>query len=85
MSNQEILELAQKINDAFNNIPVNAILSIWCVLKDLPLSTFDDNEATVEKVAPKTCQHMYIKGAKANTQCKVKVKGGGEFCSKHKP
>jgi len=85
MSNQEILEFAQKINDAFNNIPVNAILTIWCELKDLPLSTFDDDEATVEKVVPKTCQHMYIKGAKANTQCKVKIKGEGEFCSKHKP
>ena len=63
MSNQEILELAQKINDAFNNIPVNAILSIWCELKDLPFSTFDD-EATVEKVLPKTCQHMYKKDRK---------------------
>jgi len=84
MSNQEILELAQKINDAFNNIPVNAILTIWCELKDLPFSTFDDDDDTVEKVVPKTCQHMYIKGQKANTQCKVKVKEG-EFCSKHKP
>jgi hypothetical protein len=32
-----------------------------------------------------SCKHIFIKGGKANTQCKTKVKGGGKYCSKHKP
>ena len=55
-----------------------------------------DDETTAEKVLPtgenkeeehntKTCQPMYMKGRKANTQCKVRVKGDTEFCSRHKP
>ena len=32
----------------------------------------------------KTCEHVYIKGKNANTQCKTKIKGSGEYCSKHK-
>jgi hypothetical protein len=31
----------------------------------------------------KQCQHMYIKGKNANTQCKTKVKRNGDYCSKH--
>jgi hypothetical protein len=32
----------------------------------------------------KVCQYMLIRGPKANTQCKTKVKKGGEYCSKYK-
>ena len=110
-----ILELAQKVNEEYECIPVNAILAIWCNHKGLPLSTFDellqsrgerekitaeDEDYLAEAVLPsirktgqfkceqssntKTCQHMYIKGQKANTQCKVKVKGDSDYCSKHR-
>ncbi|CCV02436.1 hypothetical protein IIV31_064L [Armadillidium vulgare iridescent virus] len=39
-----------------------------------------------EKVADtlKVCQHRFVKGKNANTQCTIKVKGEGDFCSKHK-
>jgi len=36
------------------------------------------------KHKPKTCEHMYIKGWRANTQCIITVKGEGYYCSKHK-
>ena len=103
MSNKEIiLELAQKVNEVYDCVPVNAILAIWCNHNGLPFSTVDelvqpqserekisveDKEWLAEVVLPfirKTCKHMYIKGQKANTQCKVKVKGDSDYCSKHR-
>lgn len=36
------------------------------------------------KPEPKQCKYRYIKGANANTICPTKVKGEGDFCSKHK-
>jgi len=32
----------------------------------------------------KVCNYMFIKGPKGKTQCKTKVKNGGEYCSKYK-
>jgi hypothetical protein len=32
----------------------------------------------------KVCQYMFIRGPKAKTQCKTRVKKGSEYCSKHK-
>ena len=92
MSNQEILEFAQNINNAFDNIPVNDILSIWCQYKDLPFSTFDELVQPLSERAEegfsepklKTCKHKFLKGRNTNTQCKTKVKGDGEYCSKRK-
>ena len=116
MSDKEIiLELAQKVNEEYEFIPVNAILAIWCNHKGLPLSTFDElfqpqserekisaevEDWLAEKVLPsirktgqfkceqarntKTCQHMYIKGQKANTPYKVKVKGDSDYFSKRR-
>jgi hypothetical protein len=40
-------------------------------------------EAAPKKEGEK-CQHMYVKGKNANTQCVTTVKGGGDYCSKHK-
>jgi len=58
----------------FPEIPVDALLSIWEEI---------DQEPSIEDPAP-TCKRKFLRGRNANTQCKTKVKGGGECCSKHK-
>lgn len=47
---------------------MNDMCDIWCEHKESK---------------PKFCQHMYIKGQKANTLCTVKIKGEGNYCSRH--
>lgn len=103
-----ILEHAQKVNEEYECKPVNAILAIWCNHKGLPFSTFDqlvqprrEREFSAEEDEiretgkernTKTCQHLFHKGQKANTQSKVKVKGVllvivvsvVSVCSKHR-
>ena len=43
MSDKEIfLKLAEKVNEVYECVTVNAILAIWCNRKGLPFSTFDE-------------------------------------------
>jgi hypothetical protein len=55
----------------YPEISEDALLALWKEPK-IPVNDLEQ------------CKHVYIKGVKANTQCKIKVKGGGEYCSKHK-
>ena len=52
------------------------MLSIWCEIQG-------QGEEQVRNT--KICGHVYIRGKNSKTQCKVKVKGDGDYCSKHKP
>lgn len=56
------------------------ILSIWCELQQICGFEYPDEP----QQKPKTCKHVFKKGWKANTECKVKVKGDADYCSKHK-
>ena len=80
--NKKVEKLAEKVQELFPEITVEEVLSIWHEQQQICGIDSLDDEDTVDKVLPKTCQHVYIKGPKANKQCKVKIKG--EFCSKHK-
>ena len=73
---EKILKFAQKVSEVFPEIPVDALLEMW--------KEIDDPEPIVEAEEIPTCKHMFLKGRNANTQCKWKVKGGGEYCSYHK-
>jgi len=57
-----------KVHEKFPENPIIEMFKIWV-----------DKE-----YIPKICQHMYIKGVRANTHCKIKVKGESIYCSKHK-
>ena len=91
--NEEILKFAQKDKKEFPHIPVIGMLAIWCKQKNLSFSKFDKlygaSESYFELSIPikeisKSCQHMYSKGRKANTQCTTKVKGDVGYCSRNK-
>jgi len=87
----KIWKLGEKLHEDFPEISREEVLSMWCELDQICGFEFPDREkqhslddvTTVEKVLQKTCQYMYRKCLKANTQCKVKVKGEAEFCSRH--
>lgn len=68
----------------FPEIPVDALLAIWeePSVEDPAPTEINDPEPSGEDPAP-TCKHNSPKGRNANTQCKTKIKGGGEYCSKH--
>ena len=66
---EKILKFAQRVNETFPEIPVDALLLIW---------------EEIDQAEDLTCKHKFLKGRNANTQCKTKVKSGGEYCSKHK-
>jgi hypothetical protein len=68
----------KRVNKAFPEISVDDLLAIW-----ENIDVEDSTDSSGDE-AP-TCKHMFIKGRNANTQYKTKVKGGGEYCSKHKP
>ena len=59
---------------------MNTLLAIWCNQEERDISVFD----IAEDPSP-TCKYNFLKGQKANTQCKTKVKEDGEYCSNHKP
>jgi hypothetical protein len=67
-----VLKFPQRVNEMYPEISVDALLALW----EEPKIPVNDLEQ---------CKHVYIKGGKANTQCNIKVKGCGEYCSKHKP
>jgi len=97
--NQEICKFSERLHEAFPQIQICGMLSIWCELQqvcgfefpDKPLQSADllQDEKLINSLAEKvlhsirkTCEHVYIKGKNANTLCKTKVKGSGEYCSK---
>jgi hypothetical protein len=64
---EKVLKFAQRVNEVFPEIPMDALLTIMKEIDEAP-----------------TCKHVFIKGRNAKTQCKTIVKGGGEYCCKHK-
>jgi len=74
---EKVLKFVQRANEVIPEIPTDVLLAIWEEIDD------PDQEPSVEDPAP-TSKHKFLKGRNANTQCKKKVKGGGEYCSKHK-
>jgi len=78
---EKVLKFAQRVNEAFPEIPINDLIEIWEGLDEEPSVEGLDEEPTVKNP---TCKHKFLKGRNANTQCKTKVKGVGEYCSKHK-
>jgi len=72
---QKILKFAQRVNEVVPELSVDALIAMW--------EEIDQNPADIAEES-KTCKHKFLKGKKANTQCKTKVKGDGDYCSKHK-
>ena len=70
---EKILKFAQRVNEVVPEISVDALIEM---LEKI------DQDSDPDPVP--TCKHMFLKGKKANTQCKTKVKGGNDYCSKHK-
>ena len=70
---EKVLKFVQRVNEVFPEIPVDALLSTW----------EDPTPTEIEDPTP-TCKHRFLKGRNANTQSKTKLKGSGEYCSKHK-
>lgn len=69
ISVDEFIKSAEKVHEKFPEITTGDMDDIWCEYK---------------KPKPKACQHMYTKGKNTNTQCTTKVKGEGDYCSKHR-
>jgi len=77
-----------KVYKKFLELSLLVVLIIWTnkeckpetCLKNLETNT----QGTESDFKSKTCQHMYIKVRRANTQCTIKVKGEDGYCSKHK-
>jgi hypothetical protein len=63
---EKIQKFAQRVNEAFPEISVDALIALWDVAS-----------------TDRTCKHKFTRGKNANTQCKAKVKEGGEYCKKH--
>jgi hypothetical protein len=90
--NQENWKLVERVHEEVPQLQIHEMLSIWCELQQICGFEFPDKqepsaapEELLRKTDHYTCEHVYIKGKNANTQCKVKVKGDGFYCSKHKP
>ena len=66
---------------------MDALLAVWEVINDPdqdPVPTeINGPDPSGEDPAP-ACKHKFLKVRNANIQCKTKVKGGGEYSSKHK-
>jgi len=77
----KVHKFAQRVSEVFPEIPVDAVLAIWEEIDD---PSVEGPIPEYPKVEVPTCKHMFIKGRNANTRCKTKVKGGAEYCSKHK-
>jgi len=89
--NKEVLKFAQRVTEAFPQIPIDALLKIWCYQQEMDIAMFSmyqeedlTSPAKVEEEEGFTCKHKFLKGRNANTQCKTKIKWDGEYCSKHK-
>lgn len=91
-----ILKFSERVNKEFPQISVDALVSIYLDMVETE-EKFESTELIPEKkaeaveVVPEekandnpTCKHKYLKGKNANKQCTTKVKGGGDYCSKHK-
>lgn len=74
--NEEIKRYAAKINAMHPEVPVQGILEIWNEMQNMPPTKTDESD--------KTCRHRFVKGKNANLHCKIRVKGDGDYCSKHK-
>ena len=73
---EKILKFAQRVNEVVPELSVDALIEMWEAI---------DQDCDPDQDSPTpTCKHMFLKGKKANTQCKTKVKGGNDYCSKHK-
>jgi len=71
----KILKFAQRVNEISPELSVDAITALWEKIDQEPTDVAEES---------KTCKHNFLKGKKANTQCKTKVKGDSDHCSKHK-
>jgi hypothetical protein len=83
--NKEIHKFAKRVNEEFPQISINEMLSIWC--EQQQICGFEipslDEDSSVNAEKNKICQHMHTTGRKVNTQCTTKIKGIGDYCSKH--
>jgi hypothetical protein len=80
MFNNEVLLLLNNVHKKYPETSLVEMENIWHQQKfDSP---YDELGMTKEE-DNNQCQHMYIKGKNANTQCKTKVKRNGNYCSKH--
>jgi hypothetical protein len=86
-----IFNFAERVNKEFPQISVDALVALY--LEVLEAEESETEKVETEKVEPEkvenapdkpTCKHVYLKGKNAKKQCTTKVKGGGEFCGKHK-
>ena len=78
--NKEVLKFAQRVTEAFPQIPIDALLEIWCDQQEMDIAMYKN----INPEEDLTCKRKFLKGRNTNTQCKTKVKSGGEYCSKHK-
>jgi len=87
--NQENRKLAERVHEEFPQIQIHEMLSKLQQICGFEVPDKQEPSSAPEEVLRKTgqytCEHVYIKGKNANTQCKIKVKGDGFYCSKHKP
>jgi len=68
----------------FPEIPVDALLAIWEEIDQEP-TVGDPAPTEINDPTPTpTCKHKFLIGRNTKTQCRTKVKWGGEYCSKHK-
>jgi carbamate kinase len=78
MSQTVVHNFAQKINELIPEISVDTLVAMWDEI-------LVDQESETPKVeALSTCKHVFLKGKQASIQCKIKVKDGAQYCSKHK-
>jgi hypothetical protein len=74
-----ILKFAQRVNKVFLEIPVDTLVAMY---EDVLEAEKDPNPTVVQ--VDKTCKYIFLEGKNANTRCKTKVKGGGDYCSMYK-
>jgi hypothetical protein len=72
---QKILKFAQRVNEISPELSVDALIALWEKIDQEPADIAEES---------KTCKHKFLKGKKANTGCKKKVRGDSDYCIKHK-
>jgi len=70
---EKILKFAQRVNEVVPELSVDALIEMCEAI---------DQDSDPDPIP--TCKHTFLKGKKAKTQCKTKVKGDNDYCSKHK-
>jgi len=73
---EKIIKFIHRVKEAVPELSVDALIEMWEKIDQ-------DSDSNQDSPTP-TCKHEFRKCKKANTQCKTKVKGGNDYCSKHK-